>query len=190
MMAELCYHLIDLVQNSAAAGADEIHVLLKDSAARDDIVLEIRDNGRGMDEEMVNRVQDPFFTTKSIKKVGLGIPLLKETALMCDGTFSIDSRAGEGTCIRAQLCRSHIDTPPLGDVSGTFLTLLTGHSQIQVGETDRAINIQITYMTDAGSFEISSADIRGHIGDLPFTHPEVIAFLRGFIDEKTVSLKA
>lgn len=190
MMAELCYHILDLVQNSAAAGSDQIEVVLEDSINRDVVVLDIRDNGKGMDGETVENVQHPFYTTKNIKKVGLGIPLLKETANMCQGEFSISSRIGKGTQVRAQLRKSHIDTPPLGDVAGTILTLLVGHSEIQTEHGLHRINIKITYTTDAGSFEISSEQIREQIDDLPMSHPEVSGFLREYINEKASSLKA
>ncbi len=185
MMAELCYHIIDLVQNSVAAGAQNIYVYLEESSQKDIIVIQVRDDGKGMDAETMENVQNPFFTTKGFKKVGLGIPLFKETAQMCDGTFSITSQPGLGTTLRATFKRSHIDTPPIGDVKDTMLTLLAGtgrNTENNNSETD-SLNLDFTYTTDLGSFHVSLAEIKEQIEDLPLHHPEVLGFLRGYIAE-------
>lgn len=185
MMAELCYHIIDLVQNSVAARAQNIIVHLEESLSKDMIMIEVKDDGKGMDAETMANVQNPFYTTKGFKKVGLGIPLFKDTSLMCDGQFYIDSTPGLGTTLRATFKRSHIDTPPLGDVRDTLLTLLIGTCggcEIKPGEP-YAVNLAFIYTTDIGSFRISLAEIRAEIGELPLTHPDVLAFLRGYITE-------
>ena len=92
MVEDICFHLIDLVQNSVAAGARTIRLAISESASDDSLTLEVADDGRGMDPQTLEKVQDPFFTTKSFKKVGLGIPLLKATAQACRGDFLISSR--------------------------------------------------------------------------------------------------
>ncbi len=180
MMAELCYHIIDLVQNSASADANNIYIRLEDSISKDLIVMEIQDDGKGMDDEMQINVQDPFFTTKSGKKVGLGVPLLKETAAMCDGQFNISSVLGEGTSVSASLRKSHIDTPPIGDIKDTILTLLVS----TVGVRENHIpNIDFSYSTDSGSFRLSLNEIKEEVGEVSLSHPEVLAFLRQYISE-------
>lgn len=174
MVEDLCFHLVDLVQNSVAAGAGNIRLAVSASTAGDSLTLEVADDGRGMDPATLEKVQDPFFTTKSFKKVGLGIPLLKATAQQCRGEFSIASMAGRGTEVRASLQKSHLDCPPMGDLEETLLSLLVS--------LDR-VNLRFSYRSDAGDFSLASDDIRLQVGDLHFSHPDVYLFLKNYIHE-------
>lgn len=174
MVEDLCFHLLDLVQNSVAAGARNISLNVVESGQRDRLTLEVADDGRGMDRQTLDKVQDPFFTSKSFKKVGLGIPLLKATAQLCHGDFRITSRVGRGTRVRARLQKSHVDCPPLGNLEETLLSLLVSLD---------ALNIQFIYRSDKGEFALSSADIRLQVGDLHFSHPEIVQFLKAYIHE-------
>ena len=132
MVEDICFHLIDLVQNSVAAGAAEIRLDIVESKKQNILTLEVADDGKGMDNQTMEKVQDPFFTTKSFKKVGLGIPLLKATAQMCRGDFNIRSAVGHGTAVKAELQRSHLDCPPLGNLQDTLLSLLVSLDQIDL----------------------------------------------------------
>jgi anti-sigma regulatory factor (Ser/Thr protein kinase) len=174
MVEDICFHLVDLVQNSVAAGADEIRLNIVESRDKDTLTIEVADNGRGMDEQTLEKVQDPFFTTKGFKKVGLGIPLLKATAQICRGDFKISSHVGRGTEVKASMQRSHLDCPPLGNLEETLLSLLVS--------LDR-VNLQFFYNSDRGEFSISSSAIRRQVGELHFSHPEVYQFLRDYIHE-------
>ncbi|MBN2398898.1 MAG: sensor histidine kinase [Candidatus Aminicenantes bacterium] len=172
MVEDICFHLTDLVQNSIAAGSTDIHLEILESEKQNILVVEISDNGRGMDMETLKKVQDPFFTTKSFKKVGLGIPLFKATAQACHGDFAIRSDMNRGTEVKASMQRSHPDCPPLGNLPETVLGLLVSLD---------AINLQFSYRCDRGDFSISSSAIRRQIGTLHFSHPEVYNFLREYI---------
>ncbi len=172
MVEDLCFHLFDLVQNSVAAGARVIRVEMRESRANDTLELEVADDGRGMDRPTLLKVQDPFFTSKSFKKVGLGIPLLKATTEACCGDFAIASRPGRGTRVRASMQKSHLDCPPLGDLEGTLLSLLASLE---------AVDLRFSYRSESGAFAVSSAESRAHAGDLPLSHPDVYRFLRDFI---------
>ena len=174
MVEDLCFHLHDLVQNSAAAGACNISVTISDQAAKDIIIITVEDDGKGMDRRTLVKVQDPFFTSKNFKKVGLGIPLLKATAQSCRGDFHISSRVGHGTKIRARLQKSHMDCPPLGDLRETLLSLLVGFDMV---------NISFAYQSEKGEFTLASDEIRCHVGDMHFSHPEIQRFLKGYIHE-------
>lgn len=174
MVEDLCFHLLDLVQNSVAAGARNIHLSVVESGQRDRLTLEATDDGQGMDRQTLDKVQDPFFTSKSFKKVGLGIPLLKATAQLCRGDFRITSSVGRGTKVRARLQKSHVDCPPLGNLEETLLSLLVS--------LDR-INIQFVYRSEKGKFAVASDDIRRQVGELHFSHPEIYQFLKGYIHE-------
>jgi anti-sigma regulatory factor (Ser/Thr protein kinase) len=172
MVEDICFHLTDLVQNSVAAGATTIRLDIVESEKQDSLALEIADDGRGMDKQTLEKVQDPFFTSKSFKKVGLGIPLLKATAQACSGDFAIRSEAGRGTEVKARMQRSHLDRPPLGDLQETMLGLLASLD---------AIDLQFSYRSDRGEFSISSSAIRQQVGELHFSHPDVYRFLREYV---------
>ena len=174
MVEDLCFHLVDLVQNSVAAGARVIRVSVIEQAVGDSLTLEVADDGRGMDRPTLLKVQDPFFTSKSFKKVGLGIPLLKATAEACRGNFRIASRLGQGTRVRARLQRSHLDCPPLGDLEETLLSLLVSLDKV---------DLRFRYRNERGEFSLASADVRLQVGDLHFSHPEVYQFLKDYIRE-------
>jgi hypothetical protein len=172
MVEDICFHLTDLVQNSMAAGATTIRLDIAESEKQETLALEIADNGRGMDQQTLEKVQDPFFTSKSFKKTGLGIPLLKATAHACLGDFAIRSEAGRGTEVRAVMQRNHLDRPPLGDLQETVLALLVSLD---------AVDLQFSYRSDRGEFSISSGAIRLQVGEMHFSHPEVYKFLREYI---------
>jgi anti-sigma regulatory factor (Ser/Thr protein kinase) len=174
MVEDISFHLFDLVQNSVAAGARVVSLEIRDGGDDDGLEVEVADDGRGMDERTLLRVQDPFFTSKRFKKVGLGIPLLKATAEVCGGDFAIASRPGQGTSVRTRLRRGHIDCPPLGDLEGTLLTLMT---------TLEGIDLRFRYRTPGGEFSLSSAEARDQAGGLPLSHPDVRRFLREFIHQ-------
>jgi anti-sigma regulatory factor (Ser/Thr protein kinase) len=174
MVEDLCFHLVDLVQNSVAAGARTIRLRIVESERSDSLTLEVADDGRGMDRQTVSRAQDPFFTSKGYKKVGLGIPLLKATTQACRGDFHIASRPGRGTRITARLPKGHLDCPPLGNLEETLLSLLVSLE---------AVDIRFTYRSDRGEFSLASGKIRRQVGDLHFSHPEVHRFLKNYIHE-------
>ncbi len=174
MVEDLCFHLLDLVQNSVAAGARTIRLDIRESGARDSLRLDVSDDGRGMDRQTLLRVQDPFFTSKSFKKVGLGIPLLKATTQACRGDFRIVSRPGRGTRVRARLQKSHLDCPPMGDLEATLLSLLVSLE---------GVDLRFSYRSDHGEFSLAGDDIRAQAGGLHLSHPEVYRFLKDYIRE-------
>jgi len=132
-----------------------------------------------MDADTAERVQDPFYTTRTTRTVGLGIPLLKLAAEMAEGNFSLQSESGKGTWVEAEFCHSHIDRMPLGDLSSTFLTLLISHPQI-----DWTFLYRVTDQDKKSrDFLFESAELRSELGDISLTEPEVLTFLRGIFEE-------
>ena len=123
MMRELADNILDIAQNSIAAGASLVEIDISVSRAQDTVSLAFIDDGCGMSEDMVRAVCDPFTTTRKTRKVGLGLPLLKMTAQATGGEMSIASKPGEGTTVRVTVGLSHIDRPPRGDVPGVLYTL-------------------------------------------------------------------
>lgn len=128
MLEELAHHVLDIAENGINAGADRIFIEVDDGS--EEIRITVGDNGRGMDEETVRAVTDPFYTTRKERRVGLGLPFLKQLAELCGGTFSLNSRPGEGSQVIASFRKDSIDTPPLGDMASSILALLVGHSAI------------------------------------------------------------
>ncbi len=180
MMEELSYHILDLVQNSIRAGAKKIEVFIKDSEKEDELIISVKDNGSGMDEETIRKVEDPFYTTKKEKKVGLGVPLLKETALHCDGDFRIKSSPGKGTEVFAKFKKSHIDLPPLGNLKDTILTIII---------SAESFDILFKIKTDKGEFILDTAEIKKEIGeDIPICAPEVLSFLKEYLDSELLPI--
>jgi anti-sigma regulatory factor (Ser/Thr protein kinase) len=175
MIEELDMHLLDLVQNAFTAGASEVEVRVRCDAQTDRLTLEVSDNGRGMDEPTLQAVRRGYYSSKSSKSVGLGIPLLRETAEHCNGRFLIESRVGKGTTVVAEFQMSHMDLPPFGDLAATFLAMLV---------TTDASSVRINYRCDGRALDIDTASMSDLLGDVPLQHPEVVQFLKGYIQER------
>jgi hypothetical protein len=175
MMTDICAHLVDIVSNSVAAGAKNIRIAIAESKRTDLLTMEVTDDGRGMDRETTGRVLDPFFSTKTGHKVGLGVPLLKGTAETCGGTFALSSEVGKGTSIVATFRLTHPDLPPLGNLRDTFLALTVSYPDV---------DFVFEYNTDTTTFFLDTKDIRSELGGIPINHPEVITFLGKYLDER------
>ena len=173
-MRELSLHLLDIAENGVSAGAQNITITIAEDLRTDRLQLAVEDDGRGMDAAMVEQVTNPFITTRTTRKVGLGIPLLKLAAEMCNGSLAVESTPDVGTTVNVAFQRSHIDRMPLGDVPNTMLSLLVGWPQV---------HWMLIYRVDAEEFVFDDAPVKEILGDLPLSDPEVIAFLRGALTE-------
>jgi len=173
-MRELSLHLLDIAENGVSAGAQNITITIVEDLRTDRLKLAVEDDGRGMDAAMVEQVTNPFITTRTTRKVGLGIPLLKLAAEMCNGSLTVESTLNVGTTVNVDFQRSHIDRMPLGDVVGTMLSLLVGWPQV---------HWVLIYRVDDEEFVFDDAPIKEELGDLPLSDPEVLKFLRGALRE-------
>ncbi len=169
MLRELALHVLDLAENSLNAGASLVTIEVVEDVAADRLTLRVADNGRGMNAETAVRVVDPFFTTRSTRKVGLGLPFLKQAVEMCNGALTIDSRVGQGTAVTANFQRSHIDRMPLGDLPGTILTLIVGNPQA---------DFVFRHAIGDKSVELDTRPIKAELGDVALSEPEVIVYLK------------
>ncbi|MGC9349061.1 MAG: ATP-binding protein [Anaerolineae bacterium] len=177
---DLSQHILDIVENSTAAGATLVHIDIVEDEGADFLSIAVRDNGRGMDADMVLRVTDPWVTTRTTRKVGLGIPFLKQTAEMCGGDFEITSAQGRGTVTRATFQLSHIDRPPLGDLAGTLLCIIVGNP---------AVDLVYHHRVNERDFVFDTRDLREILGDeVPLSDPEVLGFVRGALAEGLQSI--
>lgn len=179
-MRELALHLLDIAENSLAAGARNISITVEESLAADRLRMSVEDDGAGMDAGMVARVIDPFVTSRTTRKVGLGIPLLKAAAEACQGGLTICSTLGKGTRLDVDFQRSHIDRMPLGDLAATFLTLCA---------TAPDIHWVFCYRVDQAEFIYDDAPIKAELVDIPLTEPSVLALVRGLLEEGIASIQ-
>jgi len=178
-MREIALHLLDIAENSVAAGSRNIHIDVLEDLQNDLLKVSVKDDGRGMDAETAKRVLDPFYTTRTTRKVGLGIRLLKLAAEQSEGSLTLETESGKGTRIEASFRHSHIDRMPLGDVGTTFLTLLISYPHIHW-----VFNYQVTTKDGSTkSFELDDEEIKSVLGDTPLTEPDVLKILRGMIEE-------
>ena len=129
-MEDLSLHILDIVQNSVRAGANLIEILIIEDESKDILILHIKDNGKGMDEEVKINATNPFFTTKNGKRFGLGLSLLSQATREAEGSFEITSEPGIGTEIKATFAYSHPDRKPLGNMYETLETLIIGNKDI------------------------------------------------------------
>jgi len=173
-MDELALNILDIAYNSIRAHANFIMIQIVDSVQDNVIKIKIQDNGDGMSEDELNKVTDPFFTTRTTRKVGLGIPLLKQNAELTGGYFHIDSQKGVGTVVQTQFVKNHIDTPIMGNIIETMTTL------IQANEN---INYEFEYKTDDIHFLMNTKDMKDILGDVKITEPEVIMWLKDYMKE-------
>jgi hypothetical protein len=179
-MREIALHLLDIAENSVAAQAKAISIVISEDLQADQLLARIQDDGKGMDEATLARVFDPFYTSRTTRKVGLGIPLIKAAAEACNGYLTIQSMVGRGTCIEVAFQHSHIDRMPLGDLAGTLLTLIVAypniHWMIEYQRTDnRGTKIE--------PFLLDTRQILAELDDIPLTEPAVLKFLREYIDQ-------
>ena len=174
MMTELSLNVLDVAQNSVRAEATLIEITVAADTGKDTLTITIRDNGCGMTEEQVQSVEDPFFTTRTTRKVGLGVPFFKMAALATGGEFSIQSEPQAGTLVTAVFGLSHIDRMPLGDINSTI------HMLIQYNPT---IDFVYRYAVDDREFVLDTREFRQILGDIPFDSPEISAYISEYLEE-------
>jgi anti-sigma regulatory factor (Ser/Thr protein kinase) len=174
MMTELSLNVLDIANNSIRAKASLIEIKILIQREFDTLTIIITDNGCGMTEEQLKRVEDPFFTTRTTRSVGLGVPFFKMAALSTGGSFEIKSSPGVGTTITAVFKLSHIDRMPLGDMNCTVHTLITLNTHI---------DLIYTYVFDDKQFSLDTREFREILSDIPFHNPEVSAYIKAYLEE-------
>jgi hypothetical protein len=174
-MRDLSLHVLDLVQNSVKAHARLVVVEITADPVRDRLTIVIEDDGDGMSEDLLARVKNPFTTTRTTRKVGLGIPLMEERAALTGGGLTIDSKLGQGTRLETWLGLHHIDRPPLGDLAGTMLSLVL--------MTPEGPDYVLRVHKPDFDFTFDTREIRQALGDVPLTTPEVVDWMRESLGE-------
>lgn len=178
-MKELALHILDIVQNSISAKASLIQIEIEENTDSDRLQINIIDDGHGMDEDLLKRVTDPFTTTRTTRRVGLGLPLLKQAAEECNGGLQIRSRLNEGTTVTIWFQHSHIDRVPLGDMVETIITLLLNGNHFDLCYNHRVNQNEMSFDT---------REIREILGDVPFSHPEVMSWVKQSLHDEIKEL--
>ncbi|MBR2133898.1 MAG: sensor histidine kinase [Eubacterium sp.] len=178
-MKELSLNILDVAENSVKAGATLTEILIDEVG--DTFTLTIKDDGCGMDEETVKAVVDPFYTTRTTRKVGLGVPLLKLACEQTGGELTVSSKTEQehpdshGTVVTAVFNKNHIDFTPLGDVVSTITTLIQGHP-----DTD----FLFRHTTEKGEASVDTRQLREVLGDVPLNSFEVIKWTDEYLREQ------
>ena len=180
-MKTISDHILDIVQNSVKASANLIEIIVIENRNEDLYHLEIRDDGCGMTQDTAIRALEPFFTSRTTRKVGLGLPLLKQNAVQAGGSLDISSEPGKGTIVTARFGLSHIDRPALGDIAGVFLLLALGHP---------GAVFSYRHTTAEGSFSISTSELIETLGDVPLKNPEIMEGVRELIRNNLEAIHA
>jgi len=173
-MKDLSLHILDIVQNSIRANAKLIGIEIAELPKENQLIITIADDGAGMNPEQLQRAIDPFYTSRTTRKVGLGLSLLKQNAEMTNGTFNIESELEKGTKVTAKFGLNHLDRPIMGDLVGTLLLLICSS-----GEEDYVFKHQ----TPSGEFKLDTRELKQMLDNVPFSHHEVRSFLKEMLEE-------
>lgn len=168
-MNELSLHILDICQNSIKADANLITIIIEEDLNNNFYKIIIGDNGNGMSEKTLSEFSDPFFTTRTTRKVGMGVPLFKMAAEMCNGSFSVDSILEKGTVISAIFEHNHIDRAPLGDIAETLIILILN---------ERKIDVYYEHIFNNNKYIFDTREIRKVLHDIPFTDYSVIMWIK------------
>ena len=191
-MRELSLNVMDIAQNSISAGASLITLTVEEDRLADTLSISVEDNGKGMSPETVQKVIDPFYTTRTTRSVGLGVPLFKMEAEMTGGSFQIDSTLGKGTVLTA-VCTtltavfkpSSVDMIPLGDINGTVQLLISCNPGLD-------FIFHRTLRDEKGErreFTLETTELRQVLGeDVPLDTPDVVLWIKDYLSEQTAEL--
>jgi hypothetical protein len=174
MMPEISLNILDVAQNSVTADSTLTVIKVAADTKSDRLETSVTDNGRGMTAEQVKRVIDPFYTTRTTRKVGLGVPFFKMAAEITGGEFSIESTPGVGTCTRAIFCLSSIDRMPLGDIASTMVSLIGVRPDL---------DFVLDYSVDDRSFVMDTREFKEVLGGISLGEPEVQKYIMDYINE-------
>ena len=174
-MKELSLNILDITENSVKAGATLTEISITESGNK--LIISIKDDGCGMSEDIVRSVVDPFYTTRTTRKVGMGVPLFKMAAEQTGGKLEIVSDTGEdhGTTVTAYFYKDHLDFTPLGDVISTVTTLIQGHP-----DTD----FLFTHLIDGKEIRLDTRELRAVLEGVPLNTYDVLEWIRGYLEEQ------
>jgi hypothetical protein len=171
-MQDLSLHILDIVENAIASKASHVAIRITEDPEKDQMIVEIEDDGEGIPTHLLGKVVDPFFTTRSTRKVGLGLSLLQQAAQACEGDLQVHAKKGRGTLVRADFRYDHIDRKPLGDMASTMVTLIVGNPHM---------DFQYVHRKGDKTFCFDTVELKRELDDVPIDHPKVVQFIRDAI---------
>lgn len=173
-MLELALHILDIAENSVRAKARMVTIEIDEDHENNLLSLEIGDDGMGMSESERLRALDPFYTTKKVRRVGLGLPMLAQAAERSGGSFLLESEEGRGTRVRVEFTFNHIDRQPLGDIAGVLLILIAGND---------SVDFLYSHRRGSRRFTLDTREIKSSLEGVSVSHPDVLRFIRKYIEE-------
>ena len=174
MMEDIAMHILEILMNSIKAGASKIILTIYDSLQDDVIAISVEDNGKGMDEAMTKKAADPFTTSRTTRKIGMGLAFMKGLAETCNGTFEIQSQVGVGTVVKATVQKLNIDTPDLGDI---------GEMMMEAIQSDENIDYVLDYKTDFNQFVFESETVKRELDGVSLLEPEILLWIKEYINQ-------
>jgi len=168
-MMELSMHVLDVVENSTRAGAKRVTIAITEDREKDDLAIVVTDDGAGMAPETLKKVLDPFYTSKTVRRIGLGLPMFSQAAKKADGSFSVESKAGEGTKVSAHFKHGHIDRQPLGDMADTIITLVAGYPDV---------DLVYTHRMGSNTYILDTREIKQELEDVPINNTRILQFIQ------------
>ncbi|SHJ59118.1 Histidine kinase-, DNA gyrase B-, and HSP90-like ATPase [Dethiosulfatibacter aminovorans DSM 17477] len=179
-MKELSLHVLDIARNSIRAEATRIGIFIEENLEDNKLVISIEDNGKGMDEETLRKIEDPFYTSRDVRRVGLGIPLLKAAVERCNGSIKIQSEEGIGTSLYCEMDYDHIDRAPLGKIQDTIMILLNDSDNYE---------LVYTHVYNGRRFDFDTVEIKEILDGVPLGSPDVLMWIKGYILENVANIK-
>nr|WP_302599480.1 ATP-binding protein [uncultured Cellulosilyticum sp.] len=174
-MKDLSLHLLDIAENSIRAGATKVMMSITEDVKANWLYFKVQDNGKGMPEAMRKEVTNPFVTSRTLRKVGMGLPLLAQRCELCVGDLKIDSQEGKGTIVIAKMCYNHIDRVPLGDIGSTLMTLMIAYPHIRY---------IYQHQYDDKIFRLDTLEIQGILGEKAMLqNTQVILWLKEYVND-------
>lgn len=173
-MRELSLHILDLVENSIQAGARKIGIAIDETHLDTHIKITVTDNGRGIDPDMLEVISNPFVTSRTTRRVGLGISLFKAASQRCDGEFFIQSKKDKGTTVSATFAIDHLDRAPLGDMGATITNLIAGYPDI-------GIKYHHTLYED--SLTMDTAELAEGLDTMELNNPAILSRIKEMIND-------
>ncbi|MBI5251519.1 MAG: ATP-binding protein [Desulfomonile tiedjei] len=168
-MQDLSLHILDVAENGIAAGADLVQMTVEEDTKEDRLTITIEDNGRGMSPDFLARALDPFVTTRTTRRVGLGLSLFQQSAQGAEGDLKVDSTPGLGTKVIVRMRHGHIDRKPMGDMAETVTTLIQGNPDV---------DFVYVHRRNGREFSLDTREIRSELEEIAINNPEVIGLIQ------------
>lgn len=173
-MKELSLNILDIVENSITAGASLIRIEITAESTSDKLSISIEDNGGGISEDRLQQIENPFYTTRTTRKIGLGIPLFKMAAINAGGDFRIVSQIDKGTSVHAEFSLSHIDRMPLGNITDTMHSLIVMNPDI---------DFVYRYRIDGDGFTLDTREFREILQGIPLNSAQVSLYIKEYLTD-------